>query len=80
MAKTQLTRSPWRRVVGYPTQWHGVGMIFLGIVLGLVGGVQPWWWIISAIWLASGVTLLVVSTSDRRHSRGRYARSSSSAR
>ncbi|MFJ4221816.1 hypothetical protein [Curtobacterium luteum] len=41
MARTRLTRSPWRRVVGYPTQWHGVGMIFLGIVLGLVGGVQP---------------------------------------
>ncbi|GAA3337730.1 hypothetical protein GCM10017714_05980 [Curtobacterium pusillum] len=76
MAETQNTRDTWRSIVGYPYRWQGVGLAVLGLFwLGLVvtGDRQLWRLIVGVAWLALGVTLLVVSLSDHRHGRGRYA-------
>jgi len=52
----------------------------VGVGLALTGDGQLWRWIAAAVWLTSGVVLLLVSASDRRHSRGRYSAHRSSVR
>ena len=70
-------------MVGYPYRWQGIALIALGLVwvgLALTGDGQLWRWIAAVAWLTVGVVFLLVSVSDRRHSRGRYNARRSSVR
>lgn len=68
-------RSLLRRLVGQPPLWQGIFWTALGLTWAGIASADPtpvWRWVIAGIWLAFGISALIVSISDYRHRRGRY--------